>query len=180
MGFKAWIETGGHELKLVGIDWNWWAWIETGGHELKLVGIDWNWWAWCKTGGLELKLVGFKAWNETFSCQDLKWNWCMMGAKTWNETGGCQDLKWKWWAWIETGGFQGSNWNWWSQVNKNIYVPHATYRCWPCFKGELILTLQQKPFFLSFFLPIFLSSFFLPPHSFIIWIQIHGRKMFQF
>ena len=41
-------------------------------------------------------------------------------------------LNWKWWAWIETGGFQGFNWNWWSQVNRNIYVPHATYKCWPC------------------------------------------------
>ena len=69
MGFKAWIETGGPELELVGMNWNWWAWIKTGGLELKLVGLSWN----C-TGGLELKLkpIGFKALIENDGVRAIK------------------------------------------------------------------------------------------------------------
>ena len=66
-----------------------------------------------------------------------------MGSKPWIKTGGFQDLNWKWWVSrldLNWGGSHDLNWDWWVlrlysklvESGQCIYVPHATYRCWPC------------------------------------------------
>ena len=122
----------------------------TGGFQ----GWNWNWWV----SRFELKLV---AWIET---SNLNWNcWVpkLVGMNinwwAWIENA-------EWWAWIETGGFQGFNWNWRSQVNRNIYVPHATYRCWPCLWGIWICNHISK-FLFSFLKFWFFYNFCRFSHS---------------
>ena len=114
VGFKAWIETGRLDLKLVGMNGNWKAWIRLVGfrHELKLDGAK----TWFRTGRHELELVGMNG---------NKWTWIKTGE-------------------LKLIGFKGFNQNWWSQVNENIHVLHVTYRCCPRFYQFIYANPKKK------------------------------------